>query len=106
MSYGIQVNKSDGSLMFNMGSETQSLIDTITIAPGSTGSQTYPGHVGWVFSIAVTQDSTGASSFASLVDFTSPTITISYPSGVPTINWSPGLVVGVAQTVRVLVLGV
>ena len=80
MTYGIIVNQSNGAVFDGTTAGAQ-LIDIVLLANGASGTLTYPSFVGFTLIVGKTNISKPI--------LNHHVTSITYPSGVPTISYSP-----------------
>ena len=96
MSYGFEVTTSSGKVI-NSSVIPVTLLDIIGISPGQSGSKSYPNLSGLGVTLGVTVQKT-VNTVSS-----NPEASVSYPSGIPTVNWFPSNTGGAASGGLVIV---
>jgi len=81
MTYGLRIVDVDGR-QFDFGAFSTNTYDTFNISSGTTGSKAYPELVGRSV-YAMTQRLAGT------VQSWTNYVSVTYPDGVPTVNWAP-----------------
>ena len=86
MSFGISILQSNGQT-FDSTTAPGSIVDLFTAGANTSGSKAYPNLVGFnLFTGTCAAPSSGTAGQGLYMAVTS----ISYPSGIPTVSWSPG----------------
>jgi len=105
MAYGIQLRGSGGNVELDSTTAAYSQVDLISVAKGASSSKAYPSLVGWTLKSIQIQDFATYNDYTDVVDWSGVDVSITYPSGIPTVAYNSNQSVGGGGTVKLFILG-
>jgi len=105
MSYGLRIWDASGNMTLDTDNVAYAHVDIISVSAGASGSQAYSNLNGWTVYVAQVQDFATYAQRSDVLDWSGVDVTITYPSGVPTVAYNSNQQEGSGGTVRLFVFG-